>query len=65
MIIDHGNGLTTLYAHLSDIDVEVGDKVAQGEKIGEGGRTGYATGNHLHFEMRLDGNVMDPLLYLP
>ena len=65
VIIDHGNGLTTLYAHLSDIDVEVGDKVAQGEKIGEGGRTGYATGNHLHFEMRLDGNVMDPLLYLP
>jgi len=65
VIIDHGNGLTTLYAHLSDIDVKVGDKVSQGEKIGEGGRTGYATGNHLHFEMRLDGNVMDPLLYLP
>ena len=65
VIIDHGNGLTTLYAHLSKITVSVGQAVTQGQKIGEGGRTGYATGNHLHFEMRLDGNVMDPLLYLP
>jgi murein DD-endopeptidase MepM/ murein hydrolase activator NlpD len=65
VIIDHGQGLTTLYGHLSDIDVSVGQTVTQGQKIGEGGRTGYATGNHLHFEMRLDGNVMDPLLYLP
>jgi murein DD-endopeptidase MepM/ murein hydrolase activator NlpD len=65
VIIDHGNGLTTLYGHLSKISVSVGQKVNQGQKIGEGGKTGYATGNHLHFEMRLDGNVMDPLLYLP
>jgi murein DD-endopeptidase MepM/ murein hydrolase activator NlpD len=65
VIIDHGNGLTTLYGHLSKIMVSVGEEVDQGEVIGLGGRTGYATGNHLHFEIRINGNVVDPLQYLP
>jgi murein DD-endopeptidase MepM/ murein hydrolase activator NlpD len=55
----------TLYAHLSEILVSEGEQVDQGEVLGLGGRTGYATGNHLHFEMRVGGNVVDPLRYLP
>jgi murein DD-endopeptidase MepM/ murein hydrolase activator NlpD len=45
--------------------VSEGEVVSQGERIGRGGRTGYATGNHLHFEIRVNGNVVDPLRYLP
>lgn len=65
VIVDHGNGITTLYAHFSKIAVKEGQKVTQGQTIGYGGSTGYATGTHLHFEMRLNGNVIDPLIYLP
>jgi murein DD-endopeptidase MepM/ murein hydrolase activator NlpD len=65
VIVEHENGVSTLYAHLSEILVSEGEVVSQGERIGRGGRTGYATGNHLHFEIRVNGNVVDPLRYLP
>jgi murein DD-endopeptidase MepM/ murein hydrolase activator NlpD len=63
--IQHANGLSTLYGHLSKINVVKGQQIGQGEVLGLGGRTGYATGNHLHFEVRKDGKAVDPLLYLP
>ena len=64
IIIDHGNNFTTYYAHLSEIQVEVGDKVFQGEQIGLVGQTGRATGPHLHFEVRLKGKRKNPLNYI-
>jgi murein DD-endopeptidase MepM/ murein hydrolase activator NlpD len=65
VVIDHGNGFETLYAHFSSVAVSVGQRVSQGQVVGYGGRTGYATGNHLHFEVHLNGSVVNPLVYLP
>lgn len=65
VIVDHGNGLETLYAHFSRLSVTVGQRVAQGESLGLAGDTGYSTGNHLHFEVRKNGSLVDPLQYLP
>ena len=65
VVIDHGNGFTTLYAHLSLIGVNAGQVINQGQTLGLGGRTGYATGNHLHFELLFDGDPINPLPYLP
>lgn len=65
VVVDHGNGVQTLYAHFSKYVVSIGERVAQGEVVGYGGRTGYATGNHLHFEVHVNGNVVNPLSYLP
>jgi murein DD-endopeptidase MepM/ murein hydrolase activator NlpD len=65
IVIDHGNGLQTLYAHLSKVSVSTGQRVSQGQVIGNGGRTGYATGNHLHFEVHKGGAVVNPIAYLP
>lgn len=65
VVVDHGNGITTLYAHFSAIYVSVGESVAAGEILGAGGRTGYATGNHLHFEVHVGGSIVNPLDYLP
>ncbi|MGE0687628.1 MAG: peptidoglycan DD-metalloendopeptidase family protein [Dehalococcoidia bacterium] len=65
VIIDHGNGFETLYAHFSRIAVSTGQKVTQGQTIGYGGHTGYATGDHLHFEVHLNGAIVNPLTYLP
>lgn len=59
-IIDHGGGYTTLYAHATEIIVEVGDYVTTGDVIGYVGSTGYSTGWHLHFEVRVDGTAKDP-----
>lgn len=56
----HPNGMTTLYAHLSRIDVASGDRVGGGERIGLVGSTGYSTGPHLHFEVRRDGAQVNP-----
>jgi murein DD-endopeptidase MepM/ murein hydrolase activator NlpD len=65
VIVDHGGGVTTLYGHFSSIAVSRGQWVAQGQTLGRGGRTGYATGPHLHFEVRVNGGVRNPLGYLP
>jgi murein DD-endopeptidase MepM/ murein hydrolase activator NlpD len=65
VVVDHGDGTTTLYAHLSEIKVVQGQQVAQGQLLGYGGSTGYATGNHLHFEIHVGDSVVDPLLFLP
>jgi murein DD-endopeptidase MepM/ murein hydrolase activator NlpD len=64
VIIDHGGDLTTVYAHLSGIDTAENAKVKTGDKIGRVGSTGVATGSHLHFEVRVNGNTNDPMKYL-
>ena len=65
VIVDHGNGLKTLYAHLSAIEVAKGQRVGQGQRLGPSGSTGYSTGVHLHFEVYQDGKRYNPLDYLP
>ncbi len=62
--IDHGQGLISLYAHMSKMDVAVGDTVDQGQKLGEVGETGRVTGPHLHWSVGLNGNWIDPALFL-
>ncbi len=63
LVIDHGDGLTTLYGQCRDFTVEAGDIVQAGEMIGAIGATGMATGSHLHFEVRQDGVPQDPVMY--
>lgn len=63
VIIDHGTGMQTLYAHMSGMAVSVGQSVSQGQVIGYLGATGWATGTHCHFEVFVDGNRTDPLGY--
>jgi murein DD-endopeptidase MepM/ murein hydrolase activator NlpD len=65
VMIDHHNGLATLYGHQSRIAVGCNQQVSTGETIGYVGCTGFCTGPHLHFEVRLNGNPVDPLGYLP
>jgi murein DD-endopeptidase MepM/ murein hydrolase activator NlpD len=64
VIIDHGNGYQTLYAHMSSISVGVGQTVNRGDVIGNVGSTGRSTGPHLHFEVRRGGELLDPLQFL-
>jgi murein DD-endopeptidase MepM/ murein hydrolase activator NlpD len=64
VVIDHGAGLATLYGHLSAYSVMVGQVVGRGSPIANVGCTGYCTGPHLHFEVRLNGSPVDPLPYL-
>jgi len=66
VVMVHGDGtVTTLYAHMSVIHASVGDRVDQGEVIGEIGSTGFSTGPHLHFEVRVNGEPKDPQAFLP
>jgi murein DD-endopeptidase MepM/ murein hydrolase activator NlpD len=64
VVIDHGSGYVTLYAHMSEVLVDVGQYVSTGETIGKVGSTGDSTGNHLHFELRLDNVCVNPQDYL-
>ncbi len=65
IVIDHGNGVQTLYAHTSAVYVKVGDRVRQGQLVAGIGRTGWATGYHLHFGVSINGVYKNPELYLP
>jgi murein DD-endopeptidase MepM/ murein hydrolase activator NlpD len=62
--IDHGNGVTTRYAHLSAILVSVGQTVTAGAIVGRAGSTGRSTGAHLHYETRIEGEAVDPQRFL-
>ena len=64
VVVDHGNGLSTAYAHASSLLVSVGQQVAQGETVSLVGSTGNSSGPHLHFEVRVNGQAVDPLFYL-
>jgi murein DD-endopeptidase MepM/ murein hydrolase activator NlpD len=61
--IDHGNGVVTQYAHLSSISVSVGQTVGAGQQIGNAGSTGFSFGNHLHFEVVVNGSFRNPMAY--
>jgi murein DD-endopeptidase MepM/ murein hydrolase activator NlpD len=64
VVIGHGGGIMTLYGHLLETDVEVGNMVARGQRIGLEGSTGWSTGPHVHFELRINDAVSDPMPYL-
>lgn len=64
VVLDHGNGLATAYAHNSSLLVSLGQHVSQGQKISLSGSTGHSTGPHVHFEVRVNGVAVDPLGYL-
>ena len=64
VVIDHGDGITTLYGHNEELYVSVGQQVSRGETIAGAGSTGWSTGPHVHFEVREGGNYVDPMGYL-
>ena len=64
VVISHGNDISTLYGHLSATLVTKGEEVNEGDPIGRVGSTGRSTGDHLHFEIRVDGTPVNPLAYL-
>jgi murein DD-endopeptidase MepM/ murein hydrolase activator NlpD len=62
--IDHGRGITTRYGHMSAILVHEGDHITRGQQIGRMGSTGRSTGNHLHYEVRIDGRAVNPIPFM-
>jgi murein DD-endopeptidase MepM/ murein hydrolase activator NlpD len=64
VMVAHGSGVVTLYAHLLETDVNVGDRVTRGKRIGLEGSTGLSTGPHVHFEVRINNQVVDPMRFL-
>lgn len=64
VVVDHGNGITTLYAHCSNVNVRIGDRVQAGDNIANIGSTGVSTGPHIHFEVRINGKHTDPTQFL-
>lgn len=65
VVIDHGEGWSTAYAHLSKVEVRVGMRVRAGQRLGLSGKTGRTKGPHLHFEVRKESDPLDPLLLMP
>jgi murein DD-endopeptidase MepM/ murein hydrolase activator NlpD len=65
IVIDHGNGVSTWYGHNSSLTVSVGQSVSRGQVVAKAGSTGNSTGPHVHFEIRYNGNPVDPVPYLP
>ena len=61
--VDHGFGFITIYGHLEDINVKVGQKVSRGEVVGTLGNTGRSTGPHLHYEVRKNGHTVNPMYF--
>jgi murein DD-endopeptidase MepM/ murein hydrolase activator NlpD len=64
VVIDHGNGMHTYYAHLSQLDVIAGQEIRRGEIVGRSGSSGHSTGPHLHYEVRMGGTPINPYVYL-
>ena len=65
VVIDHGDGLTTRYGHLSKIEATLGEEIKRGDLLGQVGSTGRSTGPHLHYEVRLNDVAVNPGHYLP
>lgn len=64
VVVRHGMGIESLYGHMSQIKVKVGQTVSRGDRIGDMGSTGRSTGNHLHYEVRVDGRPVNPMTYI-
>ena len=64
ILVDHGDRIATVYAHLSSVDVNIGDAVSRGDTLGGAGNTGFVTGPHLHVELRVNGAPVNPELIM-